>query len=293
MTYSSFMNAWGPGPEIAKRFRDETGLTVEFQDAGDAGLLLEKLKLFPVDVVIGLDRLSLDQAREHAKWRELDSNIEKFRESNFVPFDWAPLAFVYRKGEINPPTSLRDLLDPRFAGAIALEDPRTSTPGLAFFLWVLDAYGEDEGFKFLAALKPNIQSVSPSWSTAYGAFSKKQSKLVLSYQTSPIYHLLEEKDANYEAAAFTEGQPVQVEYAGIPNACFRCGDAEVFIHFLLKEETQKLIMRKNFMLPVASGAMDGTPFASVPEAKTTELKSAPALMKRRNELFEKWRKLGL
>jgi thiamine transport system substrate-binding protein len=312
MTYSSFMSAWGPGPEIAKRFRKETGVAVEFQDAGDAGLILEKLKLFPVDAVVGLDRFSLAQARERIQWREIPSlrkeagsigkspslsfADESFQEASFIAIDWAPLAFVYRQGEVIEPTRMQDLLDPRFKGAIALEDPRTSTPGLQFLLWVLQIYGEDGGFKFLESLKPNLHSVSPSWSTAYGAFTKKQAKLALSYMTSPIYHLTEEKDDSYRAASFSDGNPVQVEYAGIPSRCARCSDAETFIRFLLKPEIQALIMKKNFMIPVVGSATEGTPFKELRELqslKRLELTRAPEFLKRRDDLFEKWRKLGL
>jgi thiamine transport system substrate-binding protein len=309
MTYSSFMSAWGPGPEIAKRFRKEAGIEVEFQDAGDAGLILEKLKLFPVDAVVGIDRFTLPQARERIRWRDIPSfrkaagSIEKspslvlpdeaFKEASFVAIDWAPLAFVLRKGEILEPAQMQDLLDPRFKGEIALEDPRTSTPGLQFLLWVLEVYGEDQGFKFLASLKPNIQSVSPSWSTAYGLFTKKQAKLVFSYMTSPIYHLTEEKDPSFQSAVFSNGHPIQVEYAGIPSGCARCSDAEVFVQFLLKPEIQELIMKKNFMLPVVALAAKGTAFASLPSYTPLELTHAPEFMKRRDELFDKWRKLGL
>jgi len=281
MTYSSFMNSWGPGPDIAKRFREQSGITVEFQDAGDAGLILEKLKLFPVDAVVGLDGFSLDQARERFKWR-----------GDFVAIDSAPLAFVYRAGEIVPPASLTDLADKRFEGAIALEDPRTSTPGLEFLLWVLESFGEERGFQFLASLKPNLHSVSPSWSSAYGAFTKKQAKLVLSYATSPIYHQVAEKDTGYRAALFAEGHPVQTEFAGIPSQCSRCSDAEKFISFLGTREIQTLIMNKNYMMPAMHEAAEGTPFAaiSMPDLKLTH---ASEFLKRRNELFEKWRQLGL
>lgn len=292
MTYSSFMASWGPGPEIAKRFHKDTGVTVEFQDAGDAGLLLEKLKLFPVDVVVGLDRLSLTLAREKLKWRALTPPIEStFAEPPFAAFDWAPLAFVYRRGEIEPPTSIQDLLSARFKSSIALEDPRTSTPGLQFFLWVLDSMGEEKGFAFLNSLKANIHSVSPSWSTAYGAFTKKQAKLVLSYQTSPIYHAVEEKDSSYAAALFQDGQPSQVEYAGLPTDCSRCEDADKFVHFLLSPDIQQLIMKMNYMLPVLRDAANGTPFANLAPVKAINLSSA--LMSRRAALFEKWRALGL
>ena len=282
MTYSSFMSAWGPGPDLAKKFKDETGIAVEFQDAGDAGLILEKLKLFPVDVVVGLDGLSVPMAKARLKWQ-----------GDFVEIDHAPLAFIYRTGEIEPPVSLEDLLSPRFKGAIALEDPRTSTPGLQFFLWVLDEMGEAKGFDFLKALKPNIHSVSSSWSGAYGSFTKKQSKIAFSYLTSPLYHLLEEKDSSYVAAVFATGHPVQTEYAAVPADCARCTDGEKFIQFLRRSDNQAIIMRKNFMLPAVAEAATGTPFATVQAVTVRELRNGPSFLGRRDELFAKWQQLGL
>lgn len=297
MTYSSFMNAWGPGPEIAKRFREQTGLHVEFHDAGDAGLILEKMKLFPVDAVIGLDGLSLAEAKTRHSWREfpileLEAGKE-FRDPQFLAVDHAPVTFVYREGEVTPPKSLQDLLRPEYKGKIALEDPRTSTPGLQFFFWVLDSMGREKGFEYLAQLKTNLHSVSPSWSSAYGSFTKNQSSLVFSYQTSPIYHLLEEKKDQYRAAVFDEGHPEQVEYAGVPADCSRCGDGEAFVRFLQTKEIQTLIMRKNFMLPIDASAKEGTPFAQLPQIKTIEIKSRSELLKDRAALFEQWRSLGL
>lgn len=297
MTYSSFMNAWGPGPEIAKRFREETGLSVEFNDAGDAGLILEKMKLFPVDAVVGLDGLSLPDAKVRQEWRELPvlsgEPGTQFRDPSFVAIDYAPVAFIYREGEIDPPKSLEDLTDSRFKGKIALEDPRTSTPGLQFFFWVIGTMGEEKGFAFLESLKQNLHSVSPSWSAAYGSFTKKQSALAFSYQTSPLYHVLEEKDQSYRAAIFASGHPLQVEYAGVPEACGRCTDGEKFVRFLQKKEIQALIMRKNFMLPVDPSAATGTPFAGLAEVKELKIPTAQDLMLKRAALFERWRALGL
>lgn len=297
MTYSSFMNAWGPGPEIAKRFRDATGIAVEFHDAGDAGLITEKMKLFPVDAAVGIDGLLLEDAKTRLQWRDLpvvESEVGKqFRDAKFIAIDYAPVTFIYRAGEVEPPHSLRDLLHPQYRGKIALEDPRTSTPGLQFFFWVLGTMGREEGFQYLSDLKANIHSVSPSWSAAYGAFSKKQSGLVFSYQTSPLYHVLEERNDQYRAAVFADGHPLQVEFAGLPQACVNCEAGEKFIRFLQSQEIQAIIMRKNFMLPVDPAAKTGTPFAELTEVKKIEIDVNSDLLKNRAALFEQWRSLGL
>ncbi|HEX4923729.1 MAG TPA: thiamine ABC transporter substrate-binding protein, partial [Bdellovibrionales bacterium] len=137
--YSSFTSSWGPGPKIIESFERHCGCRVILEDSGDSGLLLQKLKMgtgSAPDVVIGLDRY---QASEGAPlWRDISALSEPVvktspglaspETSHLLPFDWAPIAFVFRKGELEPPRSLDDLLDARFKNAIALEDPRTSTP---------------------------------------------------------------------------------------------------------------------------------------------------------------------
>lgn len=304
LSYSGFVNSWGAGPEIAKRFLDETGIEIEFHDGGDAGLLLKKLEFFPADLVIGFDQATIAEAAEARPWRALSERylanvIEEVRpvaarwlEEGFVPFDWAPMAFVYRQGEVEPPQSLQDLLDERFRGAIALQDPRTSTPGLQFLLWVLAELGIDEGFTFLERLKPNIHSVSSGWSAAYGLFTKKQTKLVFSYLTSPLYHLLEENDSSYRAAVFPKGHPIQIEFAAIPDNCVQCVRAEMFIDFLLEPEIQTLIMKKNFMLPVINGGVEGE-FARLPAIGIMNFERQAELMKQKDELLARWQSLGL
>jgi thiamine transport system substrate-binding protein len=298
LSYPSFLNSWGPGPEIARAFKAETGIEVEFRDAGDGALMSKKVKLSPVDVVVGIDGLSISEARNDLRWRALaiDASLLEAsvpREEGFVAYDWAPVAFVYREGEIDAPKSLSDLADVRFKGAISLQDPRTSTPGLQFLLWVLDEMGVDAGFEFLASLKPNIHSVSPTWSTAYGLFSKKQAKLAFSYLTSPMYHAIEEKNPDYRAAIFADGHPVQAEYAGVPESCVNCEAGERFVKFLVSPEAQAIVMRRNFMLPVLKGVTVRTEFENLPQVRAREWKSLGQLLADRVALFERWRSLGL
>lgn len=296
ISYSAFLGVEGPGAEIAKRFQAETGTQVDYLDSGDAGLLLKKMDLFPADLVMGFDQLTLPEAKASRQWRDLSQVVPqglRWSGPDFMPLDWAPMAFIFRKGEIDAPKSLNDLLDARFKGAIALEDPRTSTPGLQFFFWVLDEMGVEPGFEFLKNLKPNLHSVAASWSAAYGAFTKKEAKLVFSYLTSPVFHWTVEKDDRYQPAIFPDGLPVQVEYVGIPQSCQNCQAAERFAVFLLKPETQRLIMERNYMFPVVNEVTTGSEFAKAPAANTREWKTLPDLLKRREELFDRWRQLGL
>jgi thiamine transport system substrate-binding protein len=210
---------------------------------------------------------------------------KEFRDSRFIAFDWAPIGFVYREGELKTlPRSLSDLRRPDFERSLLLQDPRSSSPGLQFLFWVMASFGERDGFQFLRELKANVFSVTSSWSQAYGLFTRGEAPLVLSYATSPIYHALEEKDDRYRFAWFDEAEeeksqaeatrstdsksgasggaasanrsggegfhPIQIEYAAIPANCRACEVAEKFLQLMLSDEGQSLIMRHNWMLPV-------------------------------------------
>jgi thiamine transport system substrate-binding protein len=277
LTYSSFVGATGPGPELISAFKKRCRCEVETATAGDAGLLVERVKLAhssaPFDVVIGLDQQSLGTAMSELRWKRLP--LEQFtfkdpakliRSEYFAPYDWAPMTFIYRKGEVQPPVSLDDLLDVRFKNLIAIEDPRSSTPGLQFYQWVRAVKGE-KAEAYLEALKPNIHSVSPNWSYAYGLFQKKQAKLVFSYATSPIFHWSQEKDRSYQPAVFEQGHPYQMEYLGIPDTCHECMLATTFVNMMLSPSGQDVISTKNFMLPtVATFEVTGL-FRELPDFK--------------------------
>ena len=299
LSYPSFIASWGPGPGIAQAFEASTGCHVNLQAAEDSGLLLAKLSLFPADVVIGFDQFSLAEAREARAWRPIMTELiatrlpKSYQHREFVAFDWGPMAFVYREGEVIPPASLDDLLMPAFAHTVTLQDPRTSTPGLQFLLWVLREKGIEPGFAFLRQLKKSIHSVSPSWSTAYGLFQKKQAKLTFSYLTSPVYHWTQVSDRSYRPAIFASGHPLQVEYAGVPVSCKECDAAEQFVRFLLSLDTQKEIMQKNVMFPVRSEAEQGSDFAELPAVKILEPPVPEEILRDKKRLLERWVELGL
>lgn len=252
MSYASFTASWGPGPELAKRFQTKTGIQVRFVQADDAGVLLQRLRLVPADVVLGLDQSVLSGARTELRWLPHAVKVDFPHDDYFLPIDWAPIGFVYRKDEVKPPSALDDLRLERFRNQIALEDPRTSAPGFQFLSWIARGRTDTELKDWIRLTQSSIQSVSPSWSQAYGLFTRGTAKLVLSYMTSPLYHQVVERDDRYRFALFADGHAVHVEFAGIPESCVRCDQAREFVRFLLLAENQKLIMEKNWMLPVVT-----------------------------------------
>lgn len=274
LTYASFVSATGPGGEIINRFKKAMRVDVEVITVTDAGLLLERLKLSPADVVIGLDQFMLGEASLQSEWKEIAVAVENLQSeavlhgsSPFVPFDWSPMSFVYRQGEIDPPHDFSQLLDPRFQGKFALQDPRASSPGLQFVNWVKALQG-DRALEFLQKFKPNVHSVSPSWAFSYGLFKKKQTSLVFSYLTSLAYHWGEEKDRSYQIVLLNEGHPVQIEYAAVPANCRDCDLAVAFVQNLLTPESQTLIMNHNYMFPALKSVELGPVFSALPKMKT-------------------------
>jgi thiamine transport system substrate-binding protein len=128
---------------------------------------------------------------------------------------------------------------------------------------------------------------------AYGVFQDKQAAVALSYLTSPVFHWLTEKDESYQAAIFANGHPLQIEYAAVPDSCRECDLAVQFTRFLLEPETQKLIMEKNFMLPVVADAAKGTPFEKLPTIPIRRLEKMPELQRDQDALLKRWRELEL
>jgi thiamine transport system substrate-binding protein len=286
LTYSAFLNSWGPGPQLAQEFLKESGVQLEFIDAGDAGLINQKLKIFKADVVLGLDQFGILQSG--SEWLELRNQPSLYSTKYFRAFDWAPMTFIYRKSEtLEPPKNLDDLLSSRFAGKISIPDPRTSTPGLQFLFWLV----KTKGFEYLQKLNANIGFVGSSWSASYGAFKKRQSALSFSYLTSPVYHWSEEKDFDYQAVIFEEALPLQVEYAAIPLNSEHIELAKKFIEFLLRTEAQKILMQKNFMLPIQPETIGNSEFSRLPKVKTLEASGLNDLYKDRENILSKWQSL--
>ena len=282
---SSFVSKWGPGPALAELFEKQAGIKVDFIESADVSMTLQKIsfegKSSAADAVIGLDQFDLARSGSKIKWTELKSDrsaeysteiSELVSEKNFLPYDWAPMAFVARDDLGATVESLDDLLKPEMKGKFALQDPRTSSPGLQFLVWVLEAKGAIEGREFFKKINQQAHSYSSSWSAAYGIFKNKQVDLVFSYVTSPIYHVVEEKDSSFMSLEFKESHPIQVEFAGVPETCQNCDSAIRFVQFLQSDEAQKIVMNKNYMLPIINRLKESTAFDTVKIYKTKPFK---------------------
>lgn len=282
---SSFIAKWGPGPALKELFEKQSLFKVELVESADVNMTLQKISYegdaSQVDVVIGLDQFDVARFAGKIKWREIERSgnlnfVSDVRavsnEKSFIPYDWAPLSFVMRKSKFFNISKMDDLLQEPLRGKIALEDPRTSSPGLQFLVWVFENKSPEEGVAFLKSLQKQVQSYSPSWSSAYGLFKNEQADMVFSYVTSPVYHLVEEKDDGFTSVETVEPLPSQVEFVGMPATCKNCEAAELFVNFLLSPEAQKIIMNHNYMFPVIEKVKEATPFDALKIYRTLPVK---------------------
>lgn len=297
---TSFIKQWGPGPWLKEKFEATCGCRVEFLDASDSQTLIQRLKTESrtnnADVVLGFDQYDLEQAQKHLEWKEIKIDKYDFQDqvkstlnkSNLVPYDWGVIAFMARPSELKQlPHSLDDLLLPTFKDQISLQDPRTSSAGLQFLLWLIQVKGEEQALQYLQKFNPQVRAYGSSWSMSYGLFQKGQVKLTLSYATSPVYHIVEEKNKDIVALEFNEGHPIQYEYIGIPATCKNCDLAEKFVEVILSPEGQKVIMEKNYMFPVIKGVKDDTVFAQVPNYKILDMNVIPTAAER-ERILKRW-----
>lgn len=257
-TYESFTAEWGPGPQVEKAFEAECACDLEFVAVADGVALLNRVKLegasTRADIVLGLDTNLTTEAKQtglfapHGPIGEL-TVPGGWNDDVFVPYDYGYFAVVYDTEKLsNPPKSLKELVEGDPEQKIVLQDPRTSTPGLGLVLWVKSVYG-DKSADAWAKLKGRVLTVTPGWSESYGLFTKGEAPMVLSYTTSPAYHMISEKTDKYQAAAFEEGHYLQIEVAGVTVNGAKNPLSEKFMAFMTSPKFQDIIPETNWMLP--------------------------------------------
>ncbi len=300
-TYESFVSEWGPGPKVKEAFEQTCDCTVNFVGVADGVALLTRLKLegetSKADVVLGLDTNLVEEAKQTGLFEAhgVDAaNVQVpggFSDDVFLPYDYGHFAVIYDTEVIKtPPTSLKDLVEGDPSQKIVIQDPRTSTPGLGLLLWVKSVYG-DQAPEAWAKLKDRVLTVTPGWSEAYGLFTKGEAPMVLSYTTSPAYHMVAEETDRYQAAEFSEGHYIQIEVAGLLKTAPEKELARQFLAFMLEPGFQDTIPTNNWMMPVAATS-EPLPdaFGKLVQPKTTFLMDPAEVAANRQAWIDEWLK---
>lgn len=262
-TYSSF-----PVPLIEKvqaEFKENHGIDVKFKSFSDTGPLFNQLlqeKKNPVaDVVIGLDNnYFVRVVKEDLFHPYRPQAADKIREDlifdpeyRLIPFDYGFVLFNYDREKLDRvPTTHKELLDPYFKGKIIMENPLTSSPGQVFLLTTVALFGEEGYLDYWKALKENILAITPGWDEAYGMYTSGEAPIVLTYGTSPVYHLLYDKTERYQALVLDNAAYAQIEGVGVVKGTKRLKAAQMLVDYLLSEEFQEMIPENQFMYPARS-----------------------------------------
>ena len=280
-TYDSFASEWGPGPAVEKAFEEGCDCDLQFVALDSSIGILGRVQLegssSKADIVLGLDTNLMATARETGLFAPHGTTLDgrtslpvDFADDMFVPFDWGHFAFVYNSETMAAaPSSMQALIDSPDDLRIVIQDPRTSTPGLGLLLWVKSVFG-DKAPEAWAKLAPKIVTVTKGWWDAYSMFLEGEADMVLSYSTSPAYHIVVDGTDKYRAAAFDEGHYMQVEVAAMLKSAPQPELAADFMDFILNDGFQSVIPTTNWMYPAGK--------ADVPEAFSGLITPAKSLL---------------
>jgi len=269
MTHDSFAIS----EEVIIQFEQANNVDVVIVNAGDAGSTLNKAILTKdapqADVLFGVDNTFLSRAIEADIFEGYAPSVTFRPEATtdnsgpLVPIDFGYVLINYDKAAladagIEPPQSLTDLLKPEWKSKLVVENPATSSPGLAFFLATVAEFGADGWQEYWRGLRANDVLVADDWSTAYythfsGSSGKGPRPLVVSYSTSPAAELYfsesgltEPPTGNVAFGAFR-----QVEYAGILKGTAQVELAQKFIDYMVDASFQDDIPLQMFVYPAS------------------------------------------
>ena len=300
-TYESFTAEWGPGPAIKTGFEAQCqDCTINFIALDSSAGILNRVQLegknTKADVVLGLDTNLMAIAEDTGLLAASDidtSNLTlpiEWESDTFVPFDYGYFAFVYDTEALaSPPKSFEALINAPDDVKIIIQDPRTSTPGLGLMLWIKAVYGDEAAAKW-KALQPRILTVTKGWSEAYfSLFLNGEAPMVLSYSTSPGYHMEVDKTDRYQAAAFDEGHYLQVEVAALLERSPNKELGREFLNYLISDEAQRSIPLGNVMYPVVDlGDELPASFAKLIEPSRTLLIPTDTVRDNRKQWIDEW-----
>ena len=275
LTHDSFALSDG----LLAAFTEETGIEVELIQGGDAGTVVNQAILTKgnpqADVLFGVDSTFLSRALDEDLFipyeaRDLEEVGEAFLlddEHRVTPIDYGDVCLNYDKAYfaergLAVPDTLEALTDPAYRDLLVVENPATSSPGLAFLLATVDAFGEDGWLDWWRDLAANGVQVVDGWEEAYygavsgGSGSEGERPLVVSYASSPPAEVVfadppvdEAPTGVVDASCYR-----QVEYAGVLADTEHEEEAGRLVDFLLSKRFQDELPLSMYVFPVRPDA---------------------------------------
>jgi thiamine transport system substrate-binding protein len=274
MTHDSFEIS----EDVLAAFEDEYGVTVQFLKAGDTGTAVNKAVLAVgnplADVFYGVDNTFLSRALDEGIFEAYDSPLladipDSFKldpQNRALPVDFGDVCLNYdvayfEDNDLAVPASLEDLLDPEYDGLLVVENPATSSPGLAFLLATIGHFGEDGYLGFWEGLVANNVLVDNDWEKAYYTdFSRwgGTRPIVVSYGSSPPFEVIYAEAPIEEPPTGAITAPGscfrQIEFVGILKGTENRDLAEKWVDFMLSPTFQEDVPLQMYVFPVNPNA---------------------------------------
>jgi len=313
MTHDSF----AVSEEVVKAFEDANNARVVFLQSGDAGAVLNKAILTRdaplADVLFGVDNTFLSRALEadifepyeSPALQEISADYKLDASNRALPVDYGDVCINYDKAyftekNLAVPQNLDDLIKPEYKDLLVMENPATSSTGLAFLLATVAYYG-DTFTAYWQALKDNGVVVVDGWETAYYTnFSASSGKgpqpMVVSYGTSPAAEVIFANPPITDApTASILGMDTcfrQIEFVGILKGASQARQralAEKFVDFMLSQQFQEDMPLQMFVYPVNPNAKLPDEFTKYAQAPEQAAKLDPDLIaKNRDAWIQAW-----
>ncbi len=274
MTHDSFAIS----EDVLEAFQEQYNAEVQFIEAGDTGTAVNKAALAKdkplADVFYGVDNTFLSRALDESIFEAYASPLladipDDFKldpQNRALPVDFGDVCLNYdvayfEENDLSPPETLEDLLKPEYAGLLVVENPATSSPGLAFLFATVGHFGPEGYLEFWQGLVENDLKVVNDWETAYySEFSQwgGTRPIVVSYGSSPPFEVIfaeEPIDQPPTAAVVGAGSCFrQIEFVGILKGTPNRELAEKWVDFMLSPTFQEDIPLQMYVFPVNPNA---------------------------------------
>lgn len=310
MTHDSFAASEG----VIKAFETTANVKLKILKSGDAGAALNKAILAKsnplADAFFGVDNTFLSralnadifEAYKPASASNLPAAFALDPDFKLTPTDYGDVCLNYdrayfQKKTLAPPQTLDDLTKPQYKSLTVVENPATSSPGLAFLLATVGQFGKDKYLDFWKALRANDVLVTEGWEDAYYAKSSWGGKggdrpIVVSYATSPAAEvffsdgkLKEPPTGNVlgDGACFR-----QVEFVGVLKGAKNPDAARKFVDFMLSAKFQEDVPAQMFVYPVMPGTKLPAFFKFAESPKKPAVVSAADINANRDAWIKAW-----
>ena len=317
VTYDSFPAEGTSLNDALASFTASTGIDVELVIAGDTGTMVSKAVLTAGnpegDVMWGVDNTSLSRAlpafEPHTSTEigALDPTLTALVPGGeLTPVDFGDVCINtdlewFAAEGLEPPTTFADLADPAYADLLTVENPATSSPGLAFLLATVAEFGPDGWQAYWSDLRDNGVEVVDSWTTAYyerfsGSSGDGPRPLVVSYASSPPAEVIFADPPRDDAptGVMTETCFRQVEFAGVLAGTDHPEQARRLVDFLASAEFQQEVALNLFVWPARTDVAPPPEFVEFAEVVDTPLTVAPEDIETNREVWlDEWTQIVL